>query len=188
MMSNRIRKWFPVLFLLLLAVLSYWLENKVKLSALKETVLGHVPDVIVEDLEATKFGLDGKPHQSLSAQRLLHYADDDSAKLVEPRFLLAAPGQADWHVSSKWALFSDNGQDVYLHDDVKVVRDAYGQHSRMDMATNYLHLDPDKHFGDTNLPVRIRDAKTDIHAVGMNFNDETGVVKLLSHVHVDYEK
>ncbi len=188
MMSNQVRKWFPVLFFLLLAVLSYWLENKVRLSALKQETMGHVPDVIVEGIEATKFGLDGKPHQSLTADELMHYADDNSAKLVAPRLLLSSPDQADWHVSSKWAQLSDNMKDIYLHEDVQVVRSAFGKHSKMDMTTDYLHLDPDGHMGDTNMPVRIRDAQTDIHAVGMAFNNETGVVKLLSHVHVTYEK
>lgn len=176
------------MFFLLLALLSYWLENKVRLSAQKEAAMGHVPDVIVENLAAAKFGLDGRPHQSLSAQEMLHYADDNSAKLVSPSLLLSSPDQADWHVSSKWAQLADNGHDVFLHDNVKVVRNAFGKRSKMDITTDYLHLDPDKHVGDTNMPVRIRDAQTDVHAVGMAFNDETGIVKLLSHVHVTYEK
>lgn len=188
-MSDRIRKWFPVLFLLLLAVLSYWLENKVRLSGLSEAEnAGHVPDVIVEDFTATKLGLDGKPHQSLAAQQLLHYPDDGSTKLVLPRLLLRSPGQPDIHVGADWALLSDNGEDVYLHDRVLVRRDAYAGHSRMDASTDYLHLNPDAHTGDTSQPVRIKDAKIDIHAVGMTFNDQTRVVRLLSHVHADYEK
>lgn len=188
-MPDRIRKWFPVLFLVLLAGLSYWLENKVRLSALGgEPNLGHVPDVIVENLSATKLGMDGRPHQSLWAKKMLHYPDDNSTRLEEPRLLLVAPGKADLRVSSDWALLSDNGEDIYLHDKVKVTRDAYAARSRMDMTTDYLHLNPDKHVGETDRPVRIKDASMDIHAVGMKFNDETRVVTLLSHVQGYYEK
>ena len=186
-MPGRIRKWLPVLFLSLLALLSYWLENKVRLSAVSEIQNNAEPDVIVEHVDATKFGADGMPHQSLKARELLHYPDD-SAKLIDPGLLLVSPGQADVHVSSKWALLAANGEDIYLHDQVLVTRDAYGTRSRMDMTTDYLHLNPDRHVGDTTHPVRIRDAKTDVHAIGMTFNDQTRVVNLLSHVHVDYEK
>ena len=92
-MQARIGKWFPVLFLSLLALLSYWLENKVRLSAISAMEnKSHAPDVIVENLTATKYGTDGKPRQSLSAKELLHYPDD-STKLVEPGLLLVAPGQ-----------------------------------------------------------------------------------------------
>ncbi|HQT25507.1 MAG TPA: LPS export ABC transporter periplasmic protein LptC [Burkholderiales bacterium] len=187
-MPERIRKWFPVLFLSLLGVLSYWLENKVRLSALSEMEnAGHSPDVIVKNLAMTKFGLEGEPRESLSANELLHYPDN-STKLVAPRLLLVSPGQADVHVSSDWAMLSENGDDIYLHDNVLVKRDAYGGKSRMDMTTDFLHLNPDEHVGDTNMPVRLKDARMDVHAVGMTFNDQTRVVKLLSHVHADYEK
>lgn len=186
-MPGHVRKWFPVLFLSLLALLSYWLENKVRVSALSEMQNKGVPDVIVENFTATKYGIDGRPHQSLMAKELLHYPDD-STRLVDPRLLLVSPGQADIHVRSDWALLSENEEDVYLHDKVLVSRDAYGGRSRMDMTTDYLHLNPDKHVGDTGMPVRMRDAKTDVHAIGMTFNDQTRVVNLLSHVHVDYEK
>lgn len=187
-MSDQLRKWFPVLFLLLLAALSYWLENKVKFAALSDVSKRHIPDAIVENFTATKFGLDGKPRQTLSAQVLFHFLDDSSSKLIEPHLLLVSPGQANIRVRSNWAWLSENGEDVYLHDKVEVIREAYGVHSKMDMTTEYLHLNADKHEGETNLPVRIQDPKTDVHAVGMTFNDETRVVNLLSHVHVDYEK
>lgn len=188
-MTEFVRKWFPVIFLLLLAVLSYWLENKVRLSALSdEAKSGHVPDVIVEHLSATKLGLDGKPRQLLSAQELLHYSDDNSTRLEVPRLLLISPGKADMHVGSDWAQLSDNGEDVYLHDKVMVVRDAFAGRSEMNVTTDFLHLNPDKHVGETNRPVRIKDANMDIHAIGMEFNDETRVVTLLSHVHGYYEK
>ncbi|MBY0577583.1 MAG: LPS export ABC transporter periplasmic protein LptC [Burkholderiales bacterium] len=187
--SDFARKWFPILFLSLLAALSYWLENKVRLSELsEESKSGHVPDVIVENLSATKLGMDGKPHQSLLAKELLHYSDDNSTRLEEPHLLLVAPGKADVHVYSSWAQLSDNGEDIYLHDKVRLKRDASGGRSQMDVTTDYLHMNPNKHVGETDRPVRIKDANMDIHAVGMAFNDETRVVTLLSHVRGSYEK
>ncbi len=187
-MPEGVRKWFPLLFLLLLALLSYWLENKVKLSAISEMEnAGNSPDVIVQNLEMTKFGVEGEPRESLDAKELLHYPDN-STKLTTPRLLLVSPGQADVHVSSDWAMLSENGKDIYLHQNVLVRRDAYAGRSSMDLTTEMLHLNPDEHVGDTNMPVRLKDAKMDVHAVGMTFNDQTRVVNLLSHVHADYEK
>ncbi len=187
-MADRLRKWFPVIFLMLLAGLSYWLENKVRLSAVHQEDAGHVPDAIVENLSATALGEDGKPRQLLVAKTMLHYADDSSEKLEDPSLLLLTPGKPDMRVTSKWAMLPQNGKDVYLHEDVSVVREPYGTQGQMVMTTDYLHVNPDQHVGDTPRPVRIRDKTMDVHAVGMNFNDETRVVNLLSHVHVHYEK
>ena len=188
-MIDRVRKWFPVIFLMVLAGLSYWLEDRVRQSSMMDTAdSGHVPDVVVAHLSATQLGVDGKPRELLSADRLQHYADDDSTRLDNPALQLVSPGKPDMRVDSKWALLSKNGNDIYLHEDVKVVRAPFDGRSRMEMTTDFLHLNPDSHVGETARPVRIRDASMDIHAVGMAFNDETRVVKLLSHVHGHYEK
>ena len=82
---------------------------------------------------------------------------------------------------------SENGDDVFLHDQVRVVREARGRQSELTLNTSYLHLMPEKEMAITDKPVVIQDANTFITAVGLKLDQKTHQFKLLSRVKVRYE-
>jgi lipopolysaccharide export system protein LptC len=187
-MMDRLNAWFPVILLALLAAVTVWLNQQVQPPDRPAAgAARHDPDYIVENLAATRFGPDGNRRYTLNAQRVTHYPDDDSthldgAQLVE--FSKAAPVT----VSARTALVSSNGEEIFLHDDVKVVRAAYANHSELTLETTYLHAIPDNDFAQTDQPVKIYDADTVITAVGLEFYNATRVLNLMSNVRGRYEK
>jgi len=50
----------------------------------------------------------------------------------------------------------------------------------MVMKTGFLHVIPDKHIARTDQPVTVTDAHTVVHAIGLELNSETRVLKFLS--------
>jgi lipopolysaccharide export system protein LptC len=82
---------------------------------------------------------------------------------------------------------SSNGENVYFTDDVKVTRAGNAEQSELTMRTTYLHVIPDDHIARTDRPVTITDAATVVHAVGLELNSETRVLKLLSRVRGTYD-
>ena len=187
-MMQRITPWFPVVLLAVMAAMTVWLDRQVQPERSRDGKARHDPDYMVENLAATRFGPDGVPRYSLSARRMVHYPDDDTTHLDAPRLLNFRRANTTVTVTSKTAMLSSNGENVYLTDDVRLVRSAYEDQSELTMQTSYLHIIPDDDIAKTDKPVRVSDAHILITAVGLEFNNQTRILKLLSNVRGRYEK
>ncbi len=186
-MLQRITSWFPAVVLAAVAAMTVWLDQQVQpAERSRNGKARHDPDYMVEKLAATRFGPDGLPRYSLSARHMVHYPDDDTTYLEAPRVVNFSRASATVTVTSKTATISSNGEDAYLRDDVRLVRSAYADKSELTMQTSYLHVIPDADFAETDKPVRISDARILITAVGLEFNNQTRVLKLLSKVRGRY--
>jgi lipopolysaccharide export system protein LptC len=71
---------------------------------------------------------------------------------------------------------------------VRLVRAAYDDHSELTVVTTWLHVIPNDGIAKTGKPVRIHDANTLITSDGLEFDNETHILKLLSNVRGRYEK
>lgn len=186
-MSERLTAWFPLALLAALAALSFWLDSFVQLPGSGSgTTVRHDPDYIVDGLAAVRMATDGSVKHSLSAQRMVHYPDDDTTHLRLPRFVSYATAQAPVTITSSEALVSSEGENIYFHDNVVVTRAPYDNRSELKMRTSYLHVMPDDNIARTDRPVTITDANTTVEAVGLELNSETQVLRLLSRVKGTY--
>lgn len=188
-MKARSAPWFPVVLLALLAALTYWLERSVQASLpKKDGSQRHDPDYYVENFTAIRLGPDGQPQSRLVAEKMTHYPDDDTTHLIAPHFYRLGKDKPLSSIQSRTGTASRDGEDLYFIDDVKAVRDAYGDRSAMTVTTSWLHLVPDKDTADTDRPVEIQDAQTHIHGVGLHVDNKTQTIQLQSRVRARYDK
>jgi lipopolysaccharide export system protein LptC len=186
-MNDRLTAWFPLVLLATLAALTFWLDSYVRPPVTgADSAARHDPDYIVEGLSAVRMDVDGGVKYSLSAERMVHYPDDDTTHLRRPRFVSYATTQAPVTVTAREGLVSSEGENIYFHDDVLVTRAPYANRSELRMTTTYLHVVPDSNIVKTDRPVTITDANTTVHAVGLELNSETQVLRLLSRVKGTY--
>jgi lipopolysaccharide export system protein LptC len=82
---------------------------------------------------------------------------------------------------------SAKGDHVYFQDDVRVTRAAHEGASELVMRTSFLHVAPDYHIAKTDRSVTLSDDANTVTAVGLEMNNETRVIKLLSNVRGTYE-
>ena len=187
-MRDRFTLWFPAVLLVLLAMLSFWLDRTVQPQQPKNDGSSrHDPDYTVENFTATRMGMDGLPHHTLTAAKMVHYPDDDSTHLDQPHFTRFERGMAPMHVQSTKGLLSKEGEHAHFSGNVVVKREAFDGKSTLMLTTSYLHVIPDKDLALTDKPVNIRDAHTNIDAVGLELNNKTHVMKLFSRVKGRYE-
>ena len=86
---------------------------------------------------------------------------------------------------------SGKGDEVFLSDEVKIVRAATARQSELVFTTSYLHVIPDLDRASTRHPVILMDKHNIVHALGMEFDNRTRVIKLLAQVesvHVSAKK
>jgi lipopolysaccharide export system protein LptC len=182
-MAEQLLRLLPVLLLALLAGLTYWLDQVVQSppapSAAKRLL--HNPDFTVETLLATRMDVNGRIRDTLRAAKMVHYPDDDSTALERPRYVSLAHG-APLSITSKHALVTSNGGNIYFRGDVVANRAAAAGGNILAVNTEYLHVLPDDNIAKTDQHVTISDANMRIEAAGMELNSETRVLKLQGRV------
>jgi lipopolysaccharide export system protein LptC len=186
---QRLTAWFPVLLLAGVAAMTVWLDRHVQPPDSAPSGKGrHDPDYIAENFTVTRIGPDGAVRYRLTARRMQHFPDDDTTDLETPRILNFRENGVTMTATSKTAKLSSNADDVYLQDNVRLTRSPYAEHSELNMTTTWLHVVPDAGTAKTDKPVRIEDATTVITSDGLEFNNNTRILNLLSNVRGRYEK
>lgn len=186
-MNDKLTTWFPFLLLAVLAALTFWLDQAVQPQAdTRNGLARHDPDYIIDGLTAMTMAPNGDIKQTLAAEKLIHYPDNDSTHLRMPKFVSLTSPKAPLTITSLEALVSKDGNDVFFKDDVRVTRGAYANRSELVVNTSYLHVIPDKNIAETDKPVTITDANTIVKSIGLELNNETRILKLESQVRGTY--
>ena len=188
-MTSRLPTWFPLVLLTLLATLTFWLDRAVQPSApARDGSSRHDPDYVIENFSATRMGLDGAPRYTLSAKKMLHYPDDDTTHLEQPRFVNTEPAKPALRAKADQAKLSSNGENIYLTGNVVVLKEAGNGQDRTTMTTSYLHIIPDEDIIKTDKAATITGEKSVINTVGMVVNNRARIMQLLSRVRIVHDK
>lgn len=175
--------------LCLLALLTFWLNSMVQAPLNKrDGSTRHDPDYWVENFFARRMGPDGNPLHTLAAVKLEHFPDDDNSHLTRPHFTAMNAQTPPVHIQAQQGLVSSNGDEIYLTRKVEVKREAGAGKDWLTMNTDYLHITPDQEIARTHMAVTIRTPAALITAIGMEFNNRTQEIRLLSRVKGHYEK
>lgn len=187
-MMERLAAWFPVMLLAAVAAVTVWLDRQVQPpEPVANAKARHDPDYIVDNFTVTRIGPDGVVRYKLTARKMQHYPDDDTTDLEAPKLVNFRGANVTVTATAKTATLSSNGDDAYLKDDVRLVRAAYANRSELTVRTTWLHVIPDTGIAKTDRPVRIEDATTLITSNGLEFNNDTHILKFLSNVRGRYE-
>lgn len=185
---QRLREWSALLPLLLLLAATYWLNLQVQpLPARPDNSKRHDPDFIVSRFSATTLDDHGLPRFLMTAQKMTHYPDNDSTHLDEPQLASFFPGRPTIYTSARRGEVSSKGEEVFLRDGVRLVRAGSAAQAERVFSTSYLHVLPERELANTDRPVTMTDAYHVMHAVGMQLDNKTRTVKLLSQVRSQYE-
>jgi lipopolysaccharide export system protein LptC len=120
--------------------------------------------------------------QTLRAQKMTHYPQEDITLLSEPKFTAYSEGQAPLTITSRAARMSANGENIYFERDVRVVRAPSPGSSELVLETSFLQVIPDAKIARTDQPVTVRDATGVVKANGLELNSETRVLQLRGRV------
>ncbi len=186
-MSERLRSLLPLLPLLLLLAATYWLNLQVQSpTSGPNRNLRHDPDYIIDNFTATTLDEQGKIRFVMSAKKMWHYPDDDTTHLEAPKVESMAAGHPPMKMSAAIGEISSKGDEIFLRNNVMIVRPAYADKSELTFNTNYLHILPNKDIVNTDQAVSMVDARTNINAIGMEIDNKAHTIKFLSHVKTVY--
>jgi lipopolysaccharide export system protein LptC len=167
--------------------LTWWLDQKVQPTGTGHTNAADAPDFVVENFQATRMNLDGTERYAVIARKMVHYAENDSSVLDEPQLFHYDPQSATMSIRANQGIMSNNGENAYFVGDVHVRRAAYGPNPEMSLLTTYLHVIPDQDLVKTDREVTLTSGNSTLKGLGLEFNNKTREMKLLSDVKGQFE-
>lgn len=185
-MSARGSLWLPLVVLLLLAGLGYWIERVVQAPADTRQTTRSSPEGIMENFEALRTDLAGHPQYRLSAKRLKHYTGTKRTEMESPHFVLLSVQTGEIDTTARQATVSPEGDEVDLQGDVVVVRAAQPGQSVMTLRTARLLAFPDHNLLRAPGKIDVHDDIMDLHAGAMEYNANKRTIELSGRVKARY--
>ena len=179
---------FPLLLMLALAGLTFWLERTVREEeGVHPSLRRHDPDYIIDGLKHTRYNAEGAVESTLVASRMLHYPDDDSADLVKPRLVQTKPNEPRVTVTADRGALSQDGEEVFLYGNVVLVREASGERSETRMRTSFLQLERGQSVVRTDRDVVITEEDRTLSGRGMEYRNDSRELFLRERVRGRFE-
>jgi lipopolysaccharide export system protein LptC len=184
---DKARAWIPLLPLLLLLLATYWLSQQVQPLPQNESQLRHDVDYVIDNISAISLNEQGQQRFTLAAEKMWHYPDDDTTHLQMPQLASLYADRPPVLTSAQTGMISSKGDEVFLYDEVRVVRPASGDIGEQRFDTSYLHVIPDRDWAESDQSVVMTSQYSTIRAVGMELDNQARTARLLSRVRAHHE-
>lgn len=188
--SWRIGSLLPMATVILLAAISLWLKDVSHLVDLFDTRgFRHEAGVIIEDMRLISVSRQSTATQVLTAQRMTHFLDDDTLRLVEPRYDRFQAEGARMQITARRGLVSEDRDNFYFLDEVRLQREANHGGTPLVLTTEYLRVMPGLDRVRTDKPVHVQQGRSRIDAQGgMAADGKSGRMEFAGPVRSVYEK
>ena len=124
-----------------LAALAWWLPNALPPRGnLFDSESRHEPDYTIENFTATEMNAQGRRKHELRAERLAHYADDDTSDLTQPYLIQYPPDAAPIHTRADRGRVSPDGKEILMQGNVRVTRGASGADPAGEVQTREMRV------------------------------------------------
>ena len=182
MIRDRSHSLFPVIVLTLLAGVSVWLDRVTQQDPVAKTdKTRHEADFSAERITLHRFDPTGKVQYILVADSMLHYADDESSELKNPRLNYLNRPEPVW-VESRFASVNKDGTTVVLTDEVLLRRAAHAGKPESTLRTEQMTVWPEDEKMRADKPVTLTQGQTVINAERMESDNIIGEVRLQGQV------
>lgn len=180
----------PLVLLALLASATIWLDHSTRSGdvATKDEKDRHDPDFVVDKLTTRRFNTDGSLQHTIAAEKMSHYADDDSTEVALPAVTYFAHHGPPLQLKAKNAWVSKDGKEVTLFNNVYLTRSATSDQEELVVSSTDLTIFPDDEIARTDTPVDIVSGLSQMHGEGLEANNRTRVFTLLGRAHGTIQK
>lgn len=146
----------------------------------------HEPDYYFNDFRMRAHEQSGPPRYVIEGERLVHYADDGTAEVTEPRLSYRGEGDLPWRVRSRRGILSPGADVVDLREDVLMQRSG-NERPPLSLRTAQMTVFTEAGRAFTERPVSILTPGRRIDAIGMTARFESGLIEFHREVRGRYD-
>ncbi len=168
----------------ILAMMTYYLAEFAGRdeNSPRQRKLTHEPDYYVEHFALTRLDAQGRPSFTLTAERLIHFPDDDTTEYSQPRLVSLDPDKPKITLTADRGNSSSDGVETHLHDNVVLTRAATESNDPLRITTEYILLLSEDDIARTDRFVRIVNGPSVLTGIGMEFNNASRHLELRNQV------
>ncbi len=174
----------------ILAAISLWLKDVSHLADLFDMKgFRHEPGTIIEDLRLISVNRQSAATQVLTAPRMIHFLDDDTLRLVAPRYDRFQAEGSRMQITARRGLVSEDRDNFYFLDEVRLRREADHGGVPLVLTTGYLRVMLGADRVRTDKPVHVQQGQSRIDAQGgMEADGKSRTMEFVGPVRSVYEK
>lgn len=178
---------FPLAIMFVLALITVWLDRAVRVEEAPPSLRRHDPDYTLDNFRLTTYGRDGAGESMLAAAKMLHYPDDDTTELVAPRLVKSRPSEPRMTVSAERGSLSRDGEEIFLYDNVVLVRERDATRPEARLTTSFLHVLRGGSLVRTDREVTIVEGERSLAGRGMEYDSDRQRLDLRAQVRGRFE-
>jgi lipopolysaccharide export system protein LptC len=166
----------PLMVVLLLALVSGWLWKVVERNSPNDEGLpNHEPDLVLTQFSARQFSPEGVLRYTITAQKMVHYPDDDTSHFEGVVLSSVQPNAPLSTIKSREAVRMAREDSVLFSGAVVATQAASHDHPATILKTESMTVHPDRGEGETDQPVEILSGKNVLLSNGMTYNNNTRI-------------
>lgn len=179
----------PLAIVSLLAGLTFWLAKISEYSpSPSDAKQRHDPDYWLENSLSREFNEKGILISILSAPRLEHYPDDDSAIIRKPQAQYVSPQRSPIIMQAQQATLHERGERVEMSGKVTFQQKIHEKGYETTLLTNQLTLFPSQQIATTRSPVSVISGPSRLHGQGLDYNHQTRLLRISGRVTGSFER
>ncbi len=161
-----------------LAVGSYWLAQQARLSDAVPRPVGHDIDYTANGITLTRMDERGVAQYVIDAKKLIHYADDDSGELTQPRLVGAKADRPEMRVRADLGRTTGDGEAVRLYGNVVLRRQPWKAAQELVATGPYMLAYPDRELLSSDRPVEVTQGGSKVNANAMQYDNGQRILQL----------
>ena len=161
-----------------LAVGSYWLAQQARLSDPVARQAGHDIDYRADAITLTRMDETGRAQYTIDAAKLVHFADDDTGELTQPRIVGAKADRPEMRVRADRGTTTGDGVEVRLYGNVVLTRQPWRGAAELVAKGPYMLALPEREILSSDQPVDVVQGGSRITASAMQYDNGFRTLKL----------
>ena len=188
-MDNKLSSIFALIFILFIALISFWLNQEVKKELLEDTKnLNNAADFYLSNFSSKHMNEAGTIKYIITGKEMKNYKYSEKTLLHQPKFVNYENSKPISNISGETGEIKNQGDEIVIKENVILNRLPNNSKKLMSLYTSQLNIVPTEDIVFSKKAVKIiQEPNIEIDGVGMKYDKKENTIKLLSNVRVHYE-
>ena len=188
-MDNKLSSIFALIFILFIALISFWLNHEVKKELLEDAKnLNNAADFYLKNFSSKHMNEAGNIKYIITGKEMKNYKHSEKTLLLKPKFVKYENSKPISNISGESGEIKNQGDEIIIKENVILNRLPNNSKKLMSLYTSQLNIVPTEDIVFSKKSVKIiQEPNIEIDGVGMKYDRKENTIKLLSNVKVHYE-